>query len=108
MRCFKVIGTDMAIPQTTKELFADSAKRSSVAHLFHFYPLLCELASIPHQSPSYHSVQNGVRGSSVSDGKSVKDNYNRSMRGSAVVERDARHLAMECLKKIGREMGLSG
>jgi len=96
----------MAIPQTTKELFADSAKRSSVAHLFHFYPLLCELASIPHQSPSYHSVQNGVRGSSVSDGKSVKDDH--SMRVSAVVERDARHLAMECLKKIGREMGLSG
>jgi len=100
----------MDIPQTTKELFADSAKRSSVAHLFHFYPLLCELASVPRQSPSYHSVQNGVRVSYVSDGKSVKDNnyhQNPSKQGS-VVERDARHLAMECLKKIGREMGLSG
>ena len=96
------LGTDMDIPQTIKELFADSAKRSSVAHLFHFYPLLCELASIP-QSPSYHLMQNGSRDSmrSVSNEKSV----NRG--SSAVVERDARHLAMECLKRIGREMGLS-
>jgi hypothetical protein len=103
----------MPIPQSTKALFADSAKRSTMAHLFHFYPLLCELASIPHRSPSY-AVRSGSRSSvhTVSDGTSVKGEENGqepSVEGSTavVVEWDARRLAMECLREIGREMGLS-
>lgn len=108
-----VLGTDMSIPRTTKELFADSAKRSTVAHLFHFYPLLCELASIPLRSPSYW-VQSGTGGAphSFSDRKFVigqEDGGDASIhwQDSAVIEQDARHLAMECLKIIGREIGIS-
>jgi hypothetical protein len=48
----------------------------------------------------------------VSDGTSVKDEENGqepSIEGSTavVVEWDARRLAMECLREIGRAMGLS-
>ncbi|KAF8550522.1 hypothetical protein OG21DRAFT_397414 [Imleria badia] len=33
-------------------LIADVVKRSSVAHLFCFYPVLCEIASIPRKTPA--------------------------------------------------------
>ncbi|KAJ7641694.1 hypothetical protein FB45DRAFT_900796 [Roridomyces roridus] len=65
-------------------LIADAVKRSPVAHLFHFYPVLCEIASIPRQTPSSWVVD----------------------KGSSVAELDARVLARECLKEVGREMGV--
>ncbi|KAF8879578.1 guanine nucleotide exchange factor in Golgi transport N-terminal-domain-containing protein [Infundibulicybe gibba] len=34
------------------KLISDAVKRSSVAHLFHFYPVLCEIASMPRKTPS--------------------------------------------------------
>lgn len=101
-----VLGTEMPVPQTTKELFSDSAKRSTLGHLFHFYPLLCEIASLSHRSPSYWVQNRSRRSLSVKSGKG-EDNQAPDLQESVAVERDGRQLAMECLKQIGREMGLS-
>ncbi|KAF7290808.1 Protein MON2 [Mycena indigotica] len=66
-----------------KELIADAVRRSRVAHLFHFYPLLCEIASIPRRTPAaWVAVKQGAK------------------------ELDARTLARECLKVLGKEMGV--
>ncbi|KAJ7187153.1 hypothetical protein C8R46DRAFT_1172029 [Mycena filopes] len=74
-------------------LIADAVKRSSVAHLFHFYPVLCEIASIPRKTPSsWVLARTGGRTSSPDSGE--------------VTELDARVLARECLKEVGREMGV--
>jgi hypothetical protein len=40
---------DTSLPPA--ELIAVSVKRSSRAHMFHFYSLLCEIASVPHKAP---------------------------------------------------------
>jgi len=101
-----VLGTEMPVPQTTKELFSDSAKRSTLGHLFHFYPLLCEIASLSRRSPSYW-VQNRTTGSLTGTSGNGEDSRVPGLQGSVAVERDGRQLAMECLKQIGREMGLS-
>jgi len=74
-------------------LIADAVKRSSVAHLFHFYPVLCEIASIPRKTPSSWVL------SRVPDKSSSPD-------GDEATELDARVLARECLKEVGREMGV--
>ncbi|KAF7333497.1 Protein MON2 [Mycena venus] len=74
-------------------LIADAVKRSSIAHLFHFYPVLCEIASIPRKTPStWVLARAGDKGS--------------SSEGEEAVELDARVLARECLKEVGREMGV--
>lgn len=71
-------------------LIADAVKRSSVAHLFHFYPVLCEIASIPRKTPSSWVLSRGA---------------DREASPEAV-EIDARVLARNCLKEVGREMGV--
>ncbi|KAJ7026944.1 hypothetical protein C8F04DRAFT_1008614 [Mycena alexandri] len=74
-------------------LIADAVKRSSVAHLFHFYPVLCEIASIPRKTPSsWVLARLGDKTSSPDSGE--------------VTELDARVLTRECLKEVGREMGV--
>ncbi|KAF9267021.1 hypothetical protein L218DRAFT_955496 [Marasmius fiardii PR-910] len=74
---------DPTISKTNpSRLIADSAKRSPVAHLFYFYPILCEIASIPRKTTPSSFVQGGV-------------------------EMDARSLGRECLMVVGREMGVS-
>ncbi|KAJ7911535.1 hypothetical protein B0H13DRAFT_2009133, partial [Mycena leptocephala] len=73
-------------------LIADAVKRSSVAHLFHFYPVLCEIASIPRKTPSTWVL------SRTAD--------KNSSEGDEAIELDARVLARECLKEVGREMGV--
>ncbi|KAJ8092074.1 Endocytosis and vacuole integrity protein [Marasmius tenuissimus] len=70
---------------TPKELISDSVKRSSLAHLFYFYPVICEIAAIPRKMPS----------SFVDQG------------AGDVKEVDARSLSGECLRAVGREMGVS-
>jgi hypothetical protein len=103
---------------TQSQLIADAVKRSSVAHLFHFYPVLCEIASIPRKAPSMWvmaDVEGSRRQSSLSlavtpavDGrdetKGSIGNVNLGVDGK-VVELDARVLARACLKEIGKEMG---
>jgi len=77
-------------------LIADAVKRSSVAHLFHFYPVLCEIASIPRKTPSTWVVAQPSSPSGQNGGDVAK-----------AVELDARVLARECLKEVGKEMGVS-
>ncbi|KAJ7449990.1 hypothetical protein B0H11DRAFT_323334 [Mycena galericulata] len=74
-------------------LIADAVKRSSVAHLFHFYPVLCEIASIPRKTPSSWVLSRAADKAS-------------SPERDEVTELDARVLARDCLKEVGREMGM--
>ncbi|EIN06524.1 hypothetical protein PUNSTDRAFT_90162 [Punctularia strigosozonata HHB-11173 SS5] len=66
-------------------LVADAVKRSARAHLFHLYPVLCEIATVPRKPPSAWVDTNGT--------------------GQAR-ELDARSLARDCLKALGVEMGI--
>ena len=109
-------------------MVSDSIKRSTVAHLFHFYPVLCEIASIPRRSPTAwvqaSTSDSDKRGKNErDDGKpkgkiQKKESKEKSTRAVAdatvngdvkgdVVELDARTLARDCLKELGREMGVS-
>ena len=124
---------------TPRELVSDSIKRSTIAHLFHFYPVLCEIASIPRRSPTAWVLQASTSDSDnnkVNRGKNERDdgkakgrlqkkensNKEKSTRAVAdaaaaviadgdvkgdAVELDARTLARDCLKELGREMGVS-
>jgi len=74
-------------------LIADAVKRSSIAHLFHFYPVLCEIASIPRKTPSTWVLSRAV-------------DRDSSLEGDEAIELDARVLARECLKEVGKEMGV--
>ncbi len=99
------------------ELIADSVKRSSRAHVFHFYSLLCEIASVPRKAPSVWisadrlavSPSDGPAGkekeTTAETGRSYHPNGNRPGPGH-VVSFDARELARECLKEVGRELGV--
>ncbi|KAL4066352.1 hypothetical protein V8B97DRAFT_2111374 [Scleroderma yunnanense] len=87
-------------------LIADIVRRSSVAHLFHFYAILCEISSIPRQTPSTWMLSPPVspppmcaRVKAQAEGPSI-DGVCKEV---TVV--DARGLAKECLKVLGREIG---
>ena len=86
-----------------KGLITDAVRRSSKAHLFHFYHIFCEIASLSRKtpsawlsSPSEYSAGNGRSRIAQEEQEKTKD----------FVEFDARTLARECLKAIGQEMGL--
>ncbi|KAF5376426.1 hypothetical protein D9615_008633 [Tricholomella constricta] len=80
---------------------SDAVKRSSVAHLFHFYPALCEIASIPRKTPAaWVPTRTGRVGNGHVDGKpELRETED-------AVALDARTLARTCLKEIGKEMGV--
>jgi hypothetical protein len=128
------VPTRLDTPPTPRELVSDSIKRSTVAHLFHFYPVLCEIASIPRRSPTAWVQASASDSDKVNRGKKnerddgktkgklqKKENNNnkeKSTRAVAdavvsadvkgdVIELDARTLARDCLKELGREMGVS-
>lgn len=70
--------------------------------MFYFYPVLCEIASIPRKTPAaWVSVASardqGERGAEGRIGALEGD--------GKVVEVDARALAKECLRALGKEMG---
>ena len=83
-------------------MIADSVKRSTKAHLFHFYPILCEIVAIPRKAPTAWVITGAHRASI--EAKSV------ASEGSATeghaVELDARTLVKDCLKEVGRELGV--
>ncbi|KAH7907589.1 hypothetical protein BJ138DRAFT_1137471 [Hygrophoropsis aurantiaca] len=86
-------------------LIADVVRRSPVAHLFYFYPVLCEIGSIPRRSPSAWVL---------SSSSSSHDQQSPRLRIGAAdaddgkaVEIDARALTRECLRVLGQEMGTS-
>ncbi len=84
---------------TPSSLIADAVKRSSVAHLFHFYGVLCEIASIPRKTPSTWTISPTTAGISPLNGHT--ENVN------GAVQLDARDLSRQCLKEVGKEMGVS-
>jgi hypothetical protein len=100
------------------KLIADSVKRSSRANLFHFYSPLCEIASVLRKAPSACiSVDRLAVLSGVPAEKERKEmesaaigrthHASSSRRGPGhLVSFDARELARECLKEVGRELGV--
>jgi len=107
---------DTSLPPS--ELIADSVKRSSRAHMFHFYSLLCEIASVPRKAPSAWisadrlAVLSGVPAEkekkemeTVATGRTHHPSSSRAGPG-LLVSFDARELARECLKEVGRELGV--
>ncbi len=120
---------DASLPPS--ELIADAVKRSSRAHMFHFYSLLCEIASVPRKSPNAwiaadrlatsggpaagkekeraagaqmnhggKPTQASTTASTVTTGSGAGSDLGH------VVSFDARVLARECLKEVGRELGV--
>jgi hypothetical protein len=86
-----------------KGLITDAVRRSPKAHLFHFYHVFCEIASLPRKTPSAWLSSPSKR--SAGDGRSRIAQEERE-KTKDFVEFDARTLARECLKTIGLEMGL--
>jgi hypothetical protein len=96
---FAVIETSL----DPKGLITDAVRRSSKAHLFHFYHIFCEIASLPRKTPS--AWLSSPSGGSAGDGRSRIAQEEQEKTGD-FAEFDARTLARECLKAIGQEMGL--
>jgi len=86
---------------TPSLLVADAVKRSSVAHLFHFYSVLVEIASKPRRTPAVPVIVKNGRAS-----LSLTKSRQKTPEQRSTVEMDARDLARNCLKEIGREMGI--
>jgi hypothetical protein len=96
---FPVIETSL----DPKSLITDAVRRSSKAHLFHFYHIFCEIASLPRKTPS--AWLSSPPEHTAGDGRSrIAQEENERM--GDFMEFDARTLARECLKAIGQEMGL--
>ena len=92
------VALDQSLPPST--LIADAIKRSTKAHLFHFYPILCEIVSIPRKPPTAWIVPRPL--------SSSREGSNEEPSSSATaVELDTRILAKDCLKEVGRELGVS-
>ncbi|OCH93573.1 hypothetical protein OBBRIDRAFT_885401 [Obba rivulosa] len=96
------------------QLIADTIKRSTIAHLFHFYPIFCEIVSIPRKTPTAWVMTKAARTST--DFSANSEDVRKSVSWTQVasgaaqegraVELDARFLVKECLKEVGREMGV--
>jgi len=102
-------------------------KRSSRAHVFHFYTLLCEIASVPRKAPNAWITADrlvasgepaaGKEERAAATGAPVVHHGGRPTRAATatsgassslghIVSLDARVLARECLKEVGRELGV--
>lgn len=89
------------------ELIADSVKRSSVAHLFHFYTSLCEIASIPGKTPTAWVSKTSTSLSAAERKRELGAKRNADEEVHDVAEVDARKLARDCLRAVGKEMGVA-
>ncbi|KAG6810738.1 hypothetical protein H0H92_010542 [Tricholoma furcatifolium] len=89
--------------QSPAQTIADAVKRSTTAHLFHFYPVLLEIASIPRKLPSTWVAPTKAPSSTgpFANGDAKTDSEKQD-----VVELDTRTLARTCLREIGKEMGV--
>lgn len=114
-------GIDQSLPPA--QLIADAVKRSPRAHLFHFYPVFCELAASPRRAPvafvapvsvsgagrAAQAMANGKDGEASGKGAEASGDDGEKTAGSGekkAAELDARALVKECLKQVGREMGV--
>ena len=124
LKCSTNRGLGIDISKGPSVLIADAVKRSSIAHLFQFYPLFCEIASIPRKTPSaWVMAQTSLPRSSPivlsanarngKDGESPRSSIvtGTGERGEGsddqAIELDARVLARGCLLEVGKEMGVS-
>ena len=80
------------------DLIADSVKRSTIAHLFHFYSVLSDIASTPGRTPTIWMSKSTAYSTGAPDQGAGQED---------ILEVDARTLARGCLKAIGGEMGVS-
>lgn len=104
---------DTSLPAS--ELIADSVKRSSCAHVFHFYALLCEIVSVPRKAASAWIAADRlvapalVKPGDMDKGSTaavhVHHSFGRVGPGH-LVPLDARALARECLREVGHELGV--
>lgn len=99
---------DPSLPASA--LLPDIVRRSSVAHLYHFYTILCELSSIPRQTPSAWIPSPPPTPASSACSRAPEDKPNPSAPSANVIRSeatvvDARGLARECLKVLGKELG---
>ncbi|KAI0073983.1 hypothetical protein K474DRAFT_1774330 [Panus rudis PR-1116 ss-1] len=99
------------------KLISDAVKRSSRAHLFHLYPVLSEIIAIPRKTPTTWVVTQKPKGASrdrstiakpeeVRNSVGWEDVASGSVDEGRAIELDARQVVKECLKEIGREMGV--
>ena len=90
------------------ELIADAVKRSSRAHVFHFYTLLCEIASVPRKAPSAWIAADrlATAASTATGGHDNGGGAGSGVDHGHILSFDARVLARECLKEVGRELGV--
>jgi hypothetical protein len=102
---------DSSLPPSN--LIADAVKRSSVAHLFHFYHVLCDIASIPRKTPSAWVMAEAPSLLLPSSPSATGDHVNTvrgkigtSMSSGQALELHARLLARMYLKIVGGEMGM--
>lgn len=95
-------------------LVSDAVKRSCKAHIFHFYPVLLDIVAMPRKTPTVWVMTDAPRVSSGSDASPTDArrsvNWNEVTNGKVdegrAVELDARTLVKECLREIGKEMGV--
>lgn len=110
-------GLDIDQTLEPAQLISDAVKRSSKAHLFHFYPTLNEIVAIPRKTPTAWVMTNAKKPTSRDSSTAAKpeevrksvawnDVITGSINEGRAVELDARALVKECLKEIGREMGV--
>ncbi|KAF8057511.1 hypothetical protein FPV67DRAFT_1527758 [Lyophyllum atratum] len=92
--------------QSLSQVISDAVKRSSVAHLFHFYPVLCEIASIPRKTPCAWVIPTQASSTEPAVVVNGDTDTHTGFGGSDAVELDARTLARACLKEVGKEMGV--
>ncbi|KAI0263538.1 hypothetical protein BC834DRAFT_827343 [Gloeopeniophorella convolvens] len=98
---------DAALPPS--ELVADAVKRSPRAHVFHFYSVLCEIASVPRKAPSAWVMSDRLLASTARDTVATRPGSRIAAGGlspNRLVALDARTLARECLKEVGHELGV--
>ncbi|KAH7100328.1 hypothetical protein BKA62DRAFT_706688 [Auriculariales sp. MPI-PUGE-AT-0066] len=89
---------DASLPPS--KLIAEAIKRSNRAHLFHLYPVLCDIAAIPRKSVSVWTAAFAPVALNGSDTES-------SLGGAIAKLLDARQLARAALEEVGLEMGLN-
>ena len=91
-------------------LVADAVKRSTKAHLFHFFDIFCEIVAIPRKPPSVwvmteepQTASGNERHSRALSSASIASGEANRGKG---VELDARTLTKQCLKELRSEMGI--
>lgn len=93
-------------------LIADAVKRSTKAHLFHFFDIFCEIVAIPRKPPSIWVMTETARDASGAEGHTHAHSLSWGSAASGAAsegkaqELDARTLAKQCLKELRAEMGI--